>query len=1264
MTAAVLSEFLRRLGRGMAAETLAEHTDPELIRKALDEGAEISLQAIVNRHGPMVYRVCWRVLQHAQDTEDAFQATFLILAQKLRSVRKQASLASWLHGVARRVALKARAQSAVRRRRERQLDKLSATPADELTWNEIRSALDDELARLPEKWRQPLILCYLEGRTQDESASLLGWSKSTVRRRLEEARTALSERLQKRGVLLPAALSAVLLSECQSSAALAPSLMASVASSAANVALGNSVIALSPRVAALVKGFRAHMLAINMKTAGAFLLLLGLGVAGISGAGLARRESAAATEPPPIPALLTMADAPMPPQSKTVPPGTESKNEAQKELRVVVLDPDGKPLKDAKVHAGIWTKEKPFKSNRDYQTDAAGVAVVELPKTYYILRLWAQKKPFVAMFSHWEQNELNSGIKPPAEYTMRLETASTAGGRIIDEQGKPIAGAEVQIRADSNIKPAGSDGRTDYNTWLSGGTDALLTDAKGRWRIEDVPNHPEIDLTLLITHPDFVSDPIWGQMQKRAGITRAMLRDETATITLKRGAMVRGQVTDPLGKPIRDAIVIVGRRPYFSSVPVKFATDADGRFRLPALPPQKESFTVMAPGWAPQMRDVDLKLDMPAQDFRMQPGKPIRLRFVDTSGKPIPGVSVSLVSWNESQAIESMNNPNHPKMPDTGIPKASDENGIWEWKSAPSGELKLHAYRSEFGIADVEMAGGASEQTVLLRPEHRLIGRVTDAVTGKPIPEFTVVPVNLYRKDWSGAERGHSIKGNQGRLDFKVDHFDYARRLRIEAPGYRSQVGPEFRAGDESSRTQDFRLEPSLPMTGLVVDANGNPVDHATVCIATPTEIIELDSDLQNRTVTTDAAGRFSFSDPGEQVTLIAEAKAGFAMADFSAGQHDLGTLRLRPWATIEGQFKEDGKAVTGATVLVDFIRIHSLERPKIQTSTLQTTTDAEGRFRFPRVPPIPVAVRVYLGPWQDEGFRSGPHVPLDLSSGQAANLQLGSDGAAVSGKVKLTGKIPAGLDCAFSLNYLVRKGHGVKLPEELAKLGFDASKGWSDACAQSPEGQAFFSSLPNWFVKLAPDGAFRISGVPAGDYSFSIKIYAKPSGCLVDPLAQMVVPVTVTAADVERGQLSLPSISVPVEPVPVVGDAPELNFTRLDGSAATLAQCKGKFTVIHFWASWCGACKHELPELKTVHDRFAPRGLNFLGVTLDTDVAAWQGALKRIDLPWPQARLAAASSAGVSSVPTYWLLDPKGKLVAKVYDTEELSKALADHVK
>src|SRR5262249_48748924 len=187
MATASMSTFLRRLTRGMTAETLRDQSDRQLVERLLAGRDEAVFEAIVRRHGPMVYRVCWRVLQQEQDAEDAFQATFLILAQQVRTVRRPASLASWLHGIARRGALKARAQSATRRHQERKWPTANLPP-EEVPWRELRAVLDAELERLPEKWRLPLILGYLEGRTQDEAAKQLGWSQRTLQRRLEEAR--------------------------------------------------------------------------------------------------------------------------------------------------------------------------------------------------------------------------------------------------------------------------------------------------------------------------------------------------------------------------------------------------------------------------------------------------------------------------------------------------------------------------------------------------------------------------------------------------------------------------------------------------------------------------------------------------------------------------------------------------------------------------------------------------------------------------------------------------------------------------------------------------------------------------------------------------------------------------------------------------------------------------------------------------------------------------------------------------------------------
>jgi RNA polymerase sigma factor (sigma-70 family) len=294
MATAHWSLFLRRLTRGLATETLVDQSDRQLVEQYLARRDEAVYTALVRRHGPMVYRVCWRVLQQEQDAEDAFQATFLVLAQNLHSVRKMDSLASWLHGVAHRVALKAKAQAATRRRHEERAGQSQPVPGDEVTWGELRRALDAELAQLPDKWRLPLILCYLEARTQDEAARHLGWSRTTLQRRLADGRAALGRRLARRGVVWPAALSAVLLSECVAPAAPAPGLVGSTVEAAACVAAGRAATsAVSVKVAALTEGVLKTMLLSKLKLVTALVLV----VAALSGAVRLIYQTQAAEQP-------------------------------------------------------------------------------------------------------------------------------------------------------------------------------------------------------------------------------------------------------------------------------------------------------------------------------------------------------------------------------------------------------------------------------------------------------------------------------------------------------------------------------------------------------------------------------------------------------------------------------------------------------------------------------------------------------------------------------------------------------------------------------------------------------------------------------------------------------------------------------------------------------------------------------------------------------------------------------------------------------
>ncbi len=210
MANAPFPSVLRRLCGPVCDRAPGGQSDGELLDAFLAGGQE-AFAALVGRHGPMVWGVCRRVVEGA-DAEDVFQATFLVLARCADSIRKRASLASWLHGVARRLACRARADLARRRDREQRAARRDvAGPAAEAACRELHAVLDEELARLPEAYRAALVLCYLEDLTHDEAARRLDCPAGTVKSRLSRGRELLRGRLARRGITLPLATLSLLL---------------------------------------------------------------------------------------------------------------------------------------------------------------------------------------------------------------------------------------------------------------------------------------------------------------------------------------------------------------------------------------------------------------------------------------------------------------------------------------------------------------------------------------------------------------------------------------------------------------------------------------------------------------------------------------------------------------------------------------------------------------------------------------------------------------------------------------------------------------------------------------------------------------------------------------------------------------------------------------------------------------------------------------------------------------------------------------------
>ncbi len=269
------------IGRIFQGETVTGLSEWQLLERYLERQDEVAFEALVARHGPMVLGVCRRMLASQSDVEDAFQATFLVLVRRARQLGPRDAIGPWLHGVAARVALRARCEAARRRRYESIHAEAAATtaarpPAD----LELAETLDQELSRLPAKYRSPIVLCYLEGQTHEEAARLLKWPIGTVKGRLARARDLLRCRLLRRG-LAPTALAVGASLANDATASIPRELLESTVNAGLKSAIGHSTAQfVSTSVAALVEGALTAMLLNKITCIGAALFVSALALAG------------------------------------------------------------------------------------------------------------------------------------------------------------------------------------------------------------------------------------------------------------------------------------------------------------------------------------------------------------------------------------------------------------------------------------------------------------------------------------------------------------------------------------------------------------------------------------------------------------------------------------------------------------------------------------------------------------------------------------------------------------------------------------------------------------------------------------------------------------------------------------------------------------------------------------------------------------------------------------------------------------------------
>jgi beta-lactamase regulating signal transducer with metallopeptidase domain/protocatechuate 3,4-dioxygenase beta subunit len=473
---------------------------------------------------------------------------------------------------------------------------------------------------------------------------------------------------------------------------------------------------------------------------------------------------------------------------------TEDANDDFRTMEVRITDEAGQPIEGAKLYVGIWYTKgyQGEKIPKEYFADSQGIVKLKLPRRLHILRLWPSKPGYVPEFVNFSQGVHEEGRLIPDQFDFQLAKGTRLGGVVFDSEGQPISGVKVDVSVEVNQPPSwDSNPKPIISTWLTDeefNEGAVITNKDGQWQIDDAPaktGDEDFEFRLKFTHPDYADDTKLGELQGQQQITTEALRNETAKIVLSRGEQVQGIVTDSAGKPLTDGYVVWGDESYGSNRQ-QFETrlDAKGTFSTSPLALGEHTFTVIAPGFRPERRIVEVDSSMPELRFELKPGKRLQVKVVDGQGLPIPNAYFHVGSWS---GVEPEFNGSQTSILHNRIPRNAFENGVYVWDGAPTDAITFQISARNFASKKVSLTATDAEHVVELTPALVVYGKVTDAKTGKPIETFNVVPFMVsdgigLMSEWKYG----TVTGQNGDYDIRLDNFsDYKNfKLRFEAAGY------------------------------------------------------------------------------------------------------------------------------------------------------------------------------------------------------------------------------------------------------------------------------------------------------------------------------------------------------------------------------------------------------------------------------------------------------------------------------------------------
>lgn len=893
--------------------------DEELVRRYVDEREEAAFAALMRRYGPMVLRVCYRVLRRSHDAEDAFQATFLTLAREAGSLRRQGAVGAWIHDVAFHAAL--RESQRISRRRyaeERHEPPKNDEAADEgMLREDVQVALYEELHRLPEKYRIPLVMCNLMGRSQEDVARELGLHRTALSKRLRCAYSQLRQRLLSRGI----SLSMILLASLVHEEGKAASMPAALLLRTVRAALDPTSISTSASAAVLAASGASGYLSSSVYTK-YFLLALVLLLAG-GGYWAERTWNAPRPEQAGAIAVLPPPASSARHTNRGMPPNGE-----QATLSGIVVDPVGSPVAGAEVAVFGLRSLRSGKRNVQHEvlargrSDEAGRFHLDVPRSDTI---WSLRTAFVHL---WVAASGHAPVtirlpwrpdSPPVE--VRLLPPDVIRGQLLDDRDRPAT--QVRVFAsqvgDICLEPIEEPNHASPNRpahWPV----PVTTDAEGRFTLRGLNLKQGVGLHVC---------------DDRYALRKVLLEpsrwsNRVGTLRLASARLLEGRIIAVGGMPQASAQLNVTARDVFGRVrgsALQTRTNASGVFRVHL--PVADSYRVeaFAADGAPFLgiaQDVPWPADAARRDVELTLPRGILVRGVVTdaeSGMPVPGAYVqfrSLDAWAvpagvltgmKSFATGGADGRFRLVVPKAAglllVHEASGDYATEEWDDRlPNTSGRIHANR----VLAVDAAHGAEvrEVRVALRRGVSINGRVIGP-DGEPVA----------RGAWLCRGRTCPQKPTEGQPQL---FWDGRFTLRGCLPGRvypvlfldsRRRLGAQVELVAETDKTKpiEVRLQPCGAAEARFVDARGRPVagyqpflyvmvpsgrlgddeDDAEPAPAEMHELDEFDPDHYREGPKTDAEGRVTLPAliPGARYRMSRWVDAAGAWREFqtAAGQ-------------------------------------------------------------------------------------------------------------------------------------------------------------------------------------------------------------------------------------------------------------------------------------------------------------------------------------------------------------------------------------------